>query len=155
MTTDEFIKKAEELGYTVEHVNSVLSVYFTDGGFVVCVLNLKTNQQYSLRMNSGNFFYATDYEEEREKFYNLAVEYDKTPVEKREKEKKYRIRWDLSDVSKRRSYLNKDREGNIFFCDNVETTGVKTIFTAQEIELMPFWVSHFIVKKFLVQEEVE
>lgn len=121
----------------------------------ICVLSLETGRQYSLHMRPGTFSFSTDYEEEQEGLYNLAVEYDKTPVEKREKEKRYRIRWDLSGVDKERAYLNKDGKGNVFFFDDSETAGFKTIFTAREVELLPLWVSHFIVEEFLIQEEVE
>lgn len=61
----------------------------------------------------------------------------------------------LSFIDERSPYLNEDNEGNLFFSDKRSTPKVKTIFTALEVELLPLWVSHFIVEKFLVQEEVK
>lgn len=88
MTTDEFIKKVEDLGYTVDQTESFLFVNFNKPRVMdCCLLDLGVNQQYSLHMRPGNFSYFIDCEEEREELYKLAVEYDKTPVEKREKEK--------------------------------------------------------------------
>lgn len=155
MTTNEFIKQVEELGYTFECDDSFLNVYSKGTHFKVCVFSLEIDQQYSLHMRSGNFLYTANSKEEQEKLYNLAVEYDKTPVKEREEEKKYRLRLNLPFVEERSSYLNKDNEGNIFFSDKHFTSKEKTTFTASEVELLPQWVSHFIFENFLVQEEVK
>lgn len=156
MTTNEFIKKAEELGYTVYRTESLLSVNFTIPDMIsCCLLDLRIKQQYSLHIRPQNFLYGTDNEEERKKLYDLAVEYDKTPIEEREKEKRYRVRWELSGVDKERAFLNKDGEGNIFFFDDSETAGFKTKFTDEEISEFPAWVKDMLDNGYLIKEEVK
>lgn len=156
MTTDEFIKKVEDLGYTVDQTESFLFVNFNKPRIMdCCLLDLGVDQQYSLHVRTGNFFYGIECEQDREKLYDLAVEYDKTPVEKREKEKRYRVRWELSGVDKERAFLNKDGEGNIFFFDDSETAGFKTNFTDEEISEFPAWVKGMLDDGYLVKEEVK
>ena len=104
MTTEEFIKQVEALDYTVERIEKVLFVRSTKNRYTTCVLSVDIEQQYSLY--TRNFSYGVICEEEREKLYNLAVEYDKTPVHEREEKKKYYLRLKGDDLDEKNSYLN-------------------------------------------------
>lgn len=155
MKTNEFIKKAEQLGYTVECDNSVLFVRLVNLGTVACVLSLETGRQYSLHMRPANFSYFIDCEEEREELYNLAVEYDKTPIEEREEKKKYYVRLKGANIEVMCCYLNKRPNGNFYFDDHVEQNDIQTKFTDEEILDLPIWVKDMLDDGYLIKEEAE
>lgn len=152
MTTEEFIKQVEALDYTVERIEKVLFVRSTKNRYTTCVLSVDIEQQYSLY--TRNFSYGVICEEEREKLYNLAVEYDKTPVEERGKLKKYYIRLDVECIYKENMYLNKRHE-ELWFSSSVNDWDVETKFTDKEISEFPTWVNNMLRDGYLIKEEVE
>ncbi|WP_394271614.1 hypothetical protein [Anaerococcus nagyae] len=89
MKTKEFIKRVEELGYEVisyEHKYKI-----TNNGVQIASVD------EFIPMQISNYYWAYDKlcNVDKQKFFNLLVEYAKTPVEEREEEKEFYLkhRW--------------------------------------------------------------
>ena len=126
MKTKEFIKKVQELGfYTIDYeskisiVNDVVKVAIIDK---------------LIPMQISNYYYAYDQlcNEDKDKLFDLIVEYAKTPIEEREEEKKYylRHRWMEGYYT---NYLYK-RGDYMSLCTLDLNPEFKTQFTLKEIE---------------------
>ena len=127
MKTKEFIKRVEELGYGVisyGHNHKITN----NGEQIACVDEL-------VPMQISNYYWAYDKlcNADKEKFYNLLVEYAKTPIEEREEPKKYylRYKWINADYN----YLNYDCRLDVYGLDRILSFNwIKGKFTLEEIE---------------------
>lgn len=158
MTTNEFIKKLEESGYEIEEYESHLTISkkypFSD--YHVCFFRVDIDQQYTLQIFSHNFKYIES-NEEREKLYDLAVEYDRTPVEERVEQKKYLLLPKLEDLANGKCPLQRIRRNGLILlpCDYENDELFQQIFTDTDIKKMPAWVNDFIEQGYLIKEEIK
>ena len=129
MKTKEFIKKVEEMGFTVCITEDTVDVLKDNEDIVVTVV---VNKAFVIDC----FYFMNMSSEEgiREKVFDLAVEYAKTPVEDREEEKKFYLRhkWLNLDTD---NYLHLDvDDGSCVLDDNKEFSFTKIKLTEKEIE---------------------
>lgn len=132
MKTKEFVKRVKELGYEVS-VYEVVCLIFNNGVQVATISNLES-------MEMSNFFCEYDKlsDEDKEKLFNLMVEYASTPIEDRVEEKKFYLKHRfltslLGDM--KYSFINYNAKYNEIFLSNKESLGdTKTQFTLKEIE---------------------
>lgn len=130
LTTKKFIKEVQNLGFaTAEYMNIILIRH--------------ESREVALIGKCQIFYVSTEYpsfnnlpEELKEKLYNLIDEYTRTPIDKREEEKKYYLRFTALTGGKNGfNYLNyytPDKE--IYLNSRMQTDFVKTQFTQAEID---------------------
>lgn len=87
MRTKEFIKRVEELGFEV--VDGFFAIHVSTNG-INSVANVNKEKEFSLQTCTGVFRELR--KEQRKQLLELCVEYASTPIEDREKEKKFLIR---------------------------------------------------------------
>lgn len=128
MKTKEFIKKVKELGFEIIRAGSHIDIMFND--FIVA--GVYTDQMHVMTFYPHEKLLLTNVD----KLFELLVEYAKTPVDKREEEKKFYLkhRW-IKPRPAYKTYLNHlIGMGEYWLDDNDETIDIKTKFTLKEIE---------------------
>lgn len=126
MTTKEFIKRVEGLGY-----RAVVRPY----GVIVKTIGNETiafilaSAEY--KIDSCNALTISV------KLFDLMVEYAKTPIVEREEVKKYYLRAEGHE-DKYGNYLNL-RGGKVFISGSLPDSFCQTQFTEAEIAQMPKW----------------
>lgn len=138
MKTSELIKRIETLGngLSVELLNKNVVLFADNKQTQICEVhdNIVTTHKETFAINSliSNAIESM-------------FEYAKTPLEEREEEKKYRLKLNELFISKDGRYLNFNTiNGKFDFNTQCELTKVKTSFTQQEIDAMPFDTNFFI-----------
>lgn len=130
LTTKEFIKEVQKLGFeTLENTESISILYGC--GKVACVYK---NEIFSV---------GTDYipfdnlsKELKEKLYNLIDKYARTPLDEREEPEKFYLKINMM-TRNRCDYLNYYKEEDILMLDvRLETYYAQTQFTQKEIDEM-------------------
>ena len=101
------------------------------------------NVDTCIPMQMSNYCCAYDdlCSEDKDKLFDLIVEYAKTPIEDREEEKKFylRHRW-LEPRQAGKNYLNCIRGTNEYWLDyKNEIAAVQTQFTKKEIENIKYY----------------
>lgn len=128
MKTSEFIKRVEELGYSV--INSKYTIYVNKDEILLAII--EKGRQYKLET------YNLTAEQNAEELFDLCVEYAKTPIEEREEEEKFylqKIESFYDDYDVKYAFLNLDMDENTFFLDNArQEYDCKTQFTQKEID---------------------
>lgn len=130
MKTKEFIKRVEELGYGV--INYGRKYNITNNGEQIATVD------EFIPMQISNYYWAYDKlcNVDKEKFYNLLVEYAKTPIEERIEPKKYYLKhkWMGHEELK---YLELDTQNDEWYLghkyDSMFVT-CKNEFTLEEID---------------------
>lgn len=131
MRTKEFIKRVEELGLKViAYESNCLIVH--NGVTVADVDNF-------IPMQISTYYYEYDKlcDGDREKFFDLLVEYAKTPIEDREEEKKFyaKHRYLVQAGDYTTAFLNyATNNDRLYVYTKAQTYSVKTQFTLKEIE---------------------
>lgn len=131
MKTKEFIKRVEELGFEV-WISGSTAYVLKNGQYTVA--RIKTKRACAI-----DFFYILNEsldKEISEKLFDIIVEYAKTPLDEREKEKKFylRHRW-LKPEPIYKNYLNHWIVTNEYWLDcKNEIKDVQTQFTIKEID---------------------
>ena len=134
MKTSEFIKRVEELWFSVKEKK-----YTVTGGawLIVCegehteIMGIEKDIRFLIDTNYENFIDLDD--DLQKELFDLAVEYSRTPVEERKEEKKYYVKlpW-LGEDSK---YLNRNKStGTYITAMKNEYLYYQTKFTMEEIE---------------------
>lgn len=125
MTTKEFIKAVEELGYETEKDKEGITIRDKNIS-LACVF---TNETY--RINSN--FYGTDWDEKGGVLFALIFQYACTPVEDREEEKRFYLRhkWLRNNDF---NYLCFDENYQNYTLSTCYSREWKMQFTAKEIE---------------------
>lgn len=128
MRTKEFIKRVEELGFGYEKAEEVYFIYDNEGTEYAAVCHTTPNQ-------ISNTERAWDWldKDVQEKLFDLLIEYARTPIEEREEEKKFylRYKWINADYN----YLNYDHRLNVYGLDRIlNYNWTKNRFTLEEIE---------------------
>lgn len=155
MTTNEFIKKVEELGYEIKK-----NTYF--GMVCLDILNNKgdrvasVNSQQPYDIYTSAMFYLEN-EENQSKLFDLLVEYAKTPIEERVEQKKYLLLPKLEGLANGKCPLQRIRRNDLILlpCDYENDELFQQIFTDTDIRKMPAWVSEFIEQGYLIKEEIK
>lgn len=150
MKTEEFIERAEVLGYEVEKTTclgvSCLDIKIAEE----CVACVSLRGRYDFDISSE--FY-NEAEKNQDALFDLLVEFAKTPLYEREEKKEYYIRLSGVGIPGWNRYLNQSY-GEVFFADNRENIEVKSKFTDDEISELPTWVIDMLNDGYLVKEEV-
>nr|DAM67787.1 MAG TPA: hypothetical protein [Caudoviricetes sp.] len=128
MRTKEFIKRVEELGFGYEKAEEVYFIYDNEGTEYAAVCHTTPNQ-------ISNTERAWDWldKDVQEKLFDLLIEYARTPIEEREEEKKFylRYKWINADYN----YLNYDCRLDVYGLDRILSFNwIKGKFTLEEIE---------------------
>ena len=132
MKTKKFIEKVKELGFKVEKVeadenfleikneNKVIA-YVS----ISCVFEISTNYLEFTKL----------FEIKKKQLFDLLIEYSATPIEEREKEKKYYLKHKFLMSNSGDNYLNyRTYFDNWFLNNNTMYKNCRTQFTKQEIE---------------------
>lgn len=132
MKTKEFVKKVEELGYKVKAYDFTYNI-INNG------LKLSSIDKFiPMRISTNYYEHDKLCDEDKEKLFNLIVEYARTPIEDRKEEKKFYLKHRfltslLGDMNY--SFINYNAKYNEIFLSNKESLGyTKTQFTLKEIE---------------------
>lgn len=129
MKTENFIKEVNKLGFSVETSPRTLSIYY--------------NNEIVVRVSKCKIFcadttYASFYDlpkELREKLYNLVDEYTRTPIDERNEQIKYYLRFTALADNGCYNYLNHNLQNDLLrLGDFFESRGYKTQFTRTEID---------------------
>lgn len=103
MKTKEFIKRVEELGFEYEKAEEVYFIYDNEGTEYASVCHTTPNQ-------ISNMERAWDWLDKnvQEKLFDLLIEYAKTPIEDREEEKYYLVKFTLKEIEEIKKKFNTD-----------------------------------------------
>lgn len=127
MKTKEFIKRVEELGYTIFSTNEPFIEIYDHRERILAVVSRE--EQYQFNSISGEHITKT--------LFDLIVEYTSTPPEDREEEKKFLIQHKYL-VSKAICQVNlaKNKKKNVYRLINCKNDNFvyQTQFTFNEIE---------------------
>lgn len=128
LTTKEFIKEVQELGLkTLEKSDSIL-IY--DGYYqAACVYK---NELFSINTSYAAFDNLS--EELQEKLYSLIDEYASTPIDEREEQERFFLKFKIK-TDDDCNFLNYDKNDDEPTLDNsLETSNFQTRFTQKEID---------------------
>nr|DAS98241.1 MAG TPA: hypothetical protein [Caudoviricetes sp.] len=94
ITTEEFIKEVKALGYGIVEDDAQIEVKFQDANRPLAAVH----KGYLMELDTSypSWQKVNDIET-KTKLYNLLDRYARTPLDKREPEKKYRLRLDIDD----------------------------------------------------------
>lgn len=131
LTTDEFIKAVEELGYETEDVAVGKGIGIKTKGLLhprnLAVVEMETPYTASLRLLD----YTVMDDSQKKEIWDLVIKFASTPVEKRAK--KYNLKLTGAFDKCGKNYLNCDAEdGSLFFGTNC--VEYKTTFTKAKAE---------------------
>lgn len=128
LTTKDFIKEVQELGLkTLEKSDSIL-IY--DGYCqAACVYK---NELFSINTSYAAFDNLS--EELQEKLYSLIDEYASTPIDEREEQERFFLKFKI-ETDDDCNFLNYDKNDDEPTLDNsLETSNFQTRFTQKEID---------------------
>ena len=129
MKTKEFIEKVEELGFEVKTYETTY-VIFNNGAQVASIDNLIPMQlsNYHREYDKLNNF-------DKEKLFDLLVEYARTPIDERGDKKRYCLQKKNLEFFETYRYLTIDIENNTFSLDVcAESANTTFKFTQKEID---------------------
>lgn len=127
LTTKKFIKEVEKLGLEVEENINIISIY--DGNDELAYIY--KNKKFYI----GTYFEFSEYlsEELQEKLYNLIDEYARTPIDEREEQERFFLKFKI-ETDDDCNFLNYDKNDDEPTLDNrLETSSFQTRFTQKEI----------------------
>lgn len=129
MRTKEFVKRVEELGYEVKIRETNCKIFNND-----MAVGSVDNLTY-MRMTNYCFEYGHLCDEDKEKLFDLMIEYAKTPIKDRKEEKKFYLRHKWLENSDEFNYLNYEIGlDNYTLHDASDKSWVRVKFTLKEIE---------------------
>lgn len=147
MTTTTFMKEVEKLGYIAYKPHDDEVVVLSEDRRLLLIVAVDD-------IIFKKPFHSED-EQQKSKLLNLATKYVQTSLNKREADlEQFYIILNLKGVDAQFSYLNTTDCEDIFFDDNKEENGAKTIFNNQDVKRMPVWVQDFLKEGKLLKEEV-
>ena len=133
MNKSEFVKKVKELGFIVKEKEYTMA---NEVWLIVCegehteIMGVE-NTRFVIDTDYANFIDLDYYL--KEKLFDLAVEYARTPIKERGEEKKYHVRLPWLDEDFQCLNLNKST-GRYLIATKSEFSYCQTKFTMEEIE---------------------
>ncbi len=127
LTTKEFIREVQELGLKTSEKSDSILIY--DGYYqAACVYK---NELFSINTSYAAFDNLS--EELKEKLYNLIDEYARTPLDEREEQERFFLKFKI-ETDDNCNFLNYDKNDDEPTLDNsLETNASQTRFTQKEI----------------------
>lgn len=137
MKVDEFIKKVEDLGYTVKEYEYCYCIRVDD---------MNGNKNYGFayvgKVKSNNMEICPVSENGDVELFNIMVEYASTPINERGEEVKYYLRQRPTLLSN--GILNYSLKSERWFYDcETQTRNIVTEFTEKEIEELGYKLNDF------------
>lgn len=134
MKTKEFVKKVEELGYKVKAYDFTYNI-INNG------LKLSSIDKFiPMRISTNYYEHDKLCDEDKEKLFDLMVEYAKTPIKSRKEEKKFYLKHKWLRNYHWLLYLYRAESGNLgitMYKTSVDVPNmekIQTKFTLKEIE---------------------
>lgn len=124
MKTKEFIKRVEDLGYTIFSTNERFIQICDHRGRTLA--EVSREKLYHINTNKDEPITKT--------LFDLIVEYACTPVEDRKEEKKFYLRHKWIRKSYDFNYLCFDEDSEIYTLSTCNSKEWKTVFTEKEVE---------------------
>lgn len=130
LTTKKFIKEVEKMGFTA--IESSGSIQIRDSGYLPDAdIYTKVTHAFDTKYE----YFQLLSESDKERLFDLLVEYARTPIEDREEPQKYYLRFTALTKKGFCNYLNYNPKEETIFLDNrTETRIIKTQFTQAEID---------------------
>ena len=127
LTTKEFIREVQELGLKTSEKSDSILIY--DGYYqAACVYK---NELFSINTSYAAFDNLS--EELKEKLYSLIDEYARTPLDEREEQERFFLKFKI-ETDDNCNFLNYDKNDDEPTLDNsLETNASQTRFTQKEI----------------------
>lgn len=126
-TTKEFIKEVEELGFGITNRTKVYAIYKGYGP----VASVNKHKIFCADTDYDSFYDLP--KELKEKLYNLTDEYARTPLEEREEQERFFLKFKI-ETDDDCTFLNYDKNDDEPTLDNsLETSSFQTRFTQKEI----------------------
>lgn len=127
LTTKEFIREVQELGLKTSEKSDSILIY--DGYCqAACVYK---NELFSINTSYAAFDNLS--EELKEKLYSLIDEYARTPLDEREEQERFFLKFKI-ETDDDCNFLNYDKNDDEPTLDNrLETSSFQTRFTQKEI----------------------
>lgn len=128
MKTKKFIKEVEELGFRFLQCTKDIEIYYEN--YQVAYIF------WHWRFYVGTTCWFRDHlpKELQEKLYDLIDEYARTPIEDREEQQKFYLKF-ITESNNSRHYLNYRESFNSIELNNkTDLDGYKTQFTQKEID---------------------
>ena len=129
MKYSEFKGIVSDMNYDIRETGSDIQVR-TEQPSVPVALVSKTSR---FMLSTFNAYFEELKEAEKEDLFYLVTELAKTPLEEREEEKRYRLRF-IGEVDDGCCYLNISRNGTKTFNTKSDDEWFKTIFTESELK---------------------
>lgn len=128
LTTKEFIREVQELGLKTSEKSDSILIY--DGYYqAACVYK---NELFSINTSYAAFDNLS--EELKEKLYSLIDEYARTPLDEREEQERFFLKFKI-ETDDDCNFLNYDKNDDEPTLDNsLETSNFQTRFTQKEID---------------------
>lgn len=128
LTTKEFIKEVQELGLKTSEKSDSILIY--DGYYqAACAYK---NELFSINTSYAAFDNLS--EELQEKLYSLIDEYARTPLDEREEQERFFLKFKI-ETDDDCNFLNYDKNDDEPTLDNsLETSNFQTRFTQKEID---------------------
>lgn len=137
ITTEELKREIENLGFSVRVDYRLMQVTSSAGDTLAKISKIQT---HALNVLYPEFITRT-IPDVQENLYNLLDRYARTPLDKREEQKKYRLKLDISDeiviFDDKYRYLAKSKQNNTY-CLSLFVCGktYQNTFTQAEIDEM-------------------
>ena len=127
LTTKEFIREVQELGLKTSEKSDSILIY--DGYYQAACVD--KNELFSINTSYAAFDNLS--EELKEKLYSLIDEYARTPLDEREEQERFFLKFKI-ETDDNCNFLNYDKNDDEPTLDNsLETNASQTRFTQKEI----------------------
>ncbi|MFR9278545.1 MAG: hypothetical protein ACLVME_02555 [Ezakiella coagulans] len=128
LTTKKFIKEVEKLGLRVGESSTTISIYYENA--IVARVN-----KWKMFFTDTLFLVFDDLSKElKEKLYNLIDKYARTPLDEREEQERFFLKFKIKTADNC-NFLNYDKNDDEPTLDNsLETSNFQTQFTQKEID---------------------
>lgn len=146
ITTKELKREIKNLGFNAREDYRLIEVTSHVGDTLAKISKIQT---HALNVLYPEFITRT-IPDVQENLYNLLDRYARTPLDKREEQKRYRLKLDISDqiaiFDSDYRYLAKSKQFNTYYCLSLFVCGktYQNIFTQAEIDEMGDLIKGFV-----------
>lgn len=129
MLTKDFIKEVKAMGFVAIVGDGYFRVKDSEGYNVAYVSNAITHM-FDIAYNA----FKNLQENDKNNLFDLLVEYTRTPLEEREEQERFFLKFKI-EIGGKYEYLNYYKEEDELTLDNsLETSSFQTLFTDKELE---------------------